>query len=64
MGKTDELSPVCLFKNFYPDTSIFPVTTGHSFEGGCLPERKTETYSSQEECHPLFPWHQNMGHVL
>lgn len=58
------LSPVCSLKTFYPDISTFPVTKVHSFEEGCLQDRKTETYSSQEQCHPLLPKHQNVGHVL
>lgn len=58
------VSPVCPLKTFYPDSSIFPVTKVHIFEEGRLQERKTETYSSQEECHPFFPKHQNTGCVL
>ena len=62
MEKFDE--PFSQLKIFYPDASIAPVTKVPSFEGGWLKARKTETYSSQEECHALFAKHQNMEHVL
>lgn len=58
------LSPACPLETFYPDASILLVTEVHSIEEGCLQERKPEIYSSQEECHPWFPKHHNMGHVL
>lgn len=48
-------SPVCVLSFFYPDTSIFPVIEVHGFEGGCLQEWKTETYSSQRNVIPYFP---------
>lgn len=41
-------------KKFYTNSSIFPVTKASSFERGWMQVRKTETHSSQEECHPLF----------
>lgn len=51
-------------KKSYTDASIFPVTKASSFEEGWMQARKTETHSSQEERHPLFAKHQNLGHVF
>lgn len=51
-------------QKFYPDAFIAPVTKVPSLEGGWWEARKTETYSSHEECHLLFAKHLNMEHVL